>query len=281
VPTRLIDAREARERVPGLNTEGAVAFGFEENAGYGDGYGTTVAFADRAREQGATILQATPATGIRLDNGRVTGVTTPKDTIATRTVVNAAGPWADRIGRMVGLDLPLKLELIEEAVIRVQAPDTYPIDTPSVYDFVNGLSFRPEGTGHTVVAEGSSYFKGDLDADGYPTRPSDRYIEDVSERLAKAMPRLASGTPRGGWAGLLEGTPDFHPIMGRAPGVEGLLLCYGFSGHGFKEAPVTGRLIAELILDGRTSLDIAPLGFERFAKGELLRSKYKDDPVMA
>ena len=281
VPTRLVDAREARERVPGLNTDGAVAFGFEENAGYGDGYGTTVAFADRARQQGATILQATPATGIRLDNGRVVGVETPKGTIATRTVVNAAGPWADRIGRMVGLELPLKLELIEEAVIRVQAPDTYPIDTPSVYDFVNGLSFRPEGTGHTVVAEGSSYFKGELDADGYPTRPSDRYIEEVSVRLARAMPRLASGTPRGGWAGLLEGTPDFHPIMGRAPGVDGMILCYGFSGHGFKEAPVTGRLIAEMILDGRTSIDIAPLGFERFAKGELLRSKYQDDPVMA
>jgi len=281
VPTRLIDDQEARARVPGLNTEGAVAFGFEENAGYGDGYGTTVAFAQRAREMGATILQSTPATAIRIDRGRVEGVETPGGTIATRTVVNAAGPWADRIGRMAGLDLPLKLELIEEAVIRLQAPDTYPIDTPSVYDFVNGLSFRPEGTGHTVVAEGSSYFKGELDADGYPTQPSDRYIEDVSVRLARAMPRLASGTPRGGWAGLLEGTPDFHPIMGKAPGVEGMILCCGFSGHGFKEAPVTGRLIAELILDGRTSIDISPLSFERFAKGELLRSMYKDDPVMA
>jgi sarcosine oxidase subunit beta len=281
VPTRLIDGTEARERVPGLNTEGAVAFAFEEDAGYGDGYGSTIAFANRAREMGVTILQNTPAIGLKLDNDRVTGVVTPAGTIATRTVVNAAGPWADRIGRFIGLELPLKLELIEEAVIRVQAPDTYPIHTPSVYDFVNGLSFRSEGTGHTVVAEGSSYFKGPLDADAYPTQPSDRYIEDVSVRLARAMPRLASGTPRGGWAGLLEGTPDFHPVIGKAPGFEGMILCYGFSGHGFKEAPVTGRLIAELILDGRPSLDIAPLAFDRFAKGELLRSLYQDDPIMA
>ena len=281
VPTRLVDAAEARRRVPGLNTEGAVAFAFEENAGYGDGYGSTVAFARRAREGGATILQNTPATGIETDHGHVAGVITPTERIATRTVVNAAGPWADRVGRMVGLELPLKLELIEEAVIRVQAPDTYPIDTPSVYDFVNGLSFRPEGTGHTVVAEGSSYFKGALDADGYPTQPSDRYIEDVSMRLARAMPRLADGTPRGGWAGLLEGTPDFHPVLGAAPGLEGMILCCGFSGHGFKEAPVTGRLIAELILDGRPSLDITPLSYERFARGRLLRSLYKDDPIMA
>ena len=183
---------------------------------------------------------------------------TPKETIGARVVVNAAGPWADRLGRMVGLNLPLKLELIEEAVIRVEAPDTYPIHTPSVYDFVNGLSFRPEGTGHTVVAEGSSYFKGALDPDGYPTKPSDRYIEDVSVRLARAMPRLESGSCRGGWAGLLEGTPDFHPVMGWAPGLEGFVLCYGFSGHGFKEAPVTGRLIAELILDGTSASSAVP-----------------------
>jgi sarcosine oxidase subunit beta len=281
VPTRLIEAWQAQELVPGLNTGGAVAFAYEENAGYGDGYGSTVAFAARARELGVTILQGTPATGIELEGRRVAGVRTPKGTIATRTVVNAAGPWADRIGRMVGLELPLKLELIEEAVIRVEPPDTYPIHTPSVYDFVNGLSFRPEGTGHTVVAEGSSYFKGPLDADGYPTQPSDRYIEDVSERLARAMPRLAGGSCRGGWAGLLEGTPDFHPILGPVGGLDGFLLCYGFSGHGFKEAPVTGRLIAEQILDGHTSLDIAPLGLDRFERGALLRSLYKDDPVMA
>jgi len=281
VPTRLIDEAEARELVPGLNPEGAVAFAFEENAGYGDGYGSTMALAQRAKEKGVAILQNTPALGLELRGRRVVGVVTPNETISTGTVVNAAGPWADRIGRWVGLDLPLKLALIEEAVIRVRPPDTYPIDTPAVYDFVNGLAFRPEGTGHTVVAEGSSYFKGALDADAYPTQPSDRYIEDVSVRLARAMPRLASGSPRGGWAGLLEGTPDFHPVMGKAPGVEGLILCYGFSGHGFKEAPVTGRLIAELILDGTPSLDIGPLSFERFAKGQLLRSMYRDDPIMA
>ncbi len=281
VPTRLIDAEEARRRVPGLNTDGGVAFAFEENAGYGDGYGSTIAFANRAKETGATILQNTPAIGIVLDNGRVVGVKTPAGTIATRTAINAAGPWADRVGKMVGLDLTIKLELIEEGVIRVETGDSYPIHTPSVYDFVNGLSFRSEGTGQTVVAEGNSYFKGQLDADSYPTKPSDEYIEDVSMRLARAMPRLANGTPRGGWAGLLEGTPDFHPVIGVAPGIDGLILCYGFSGHGFKEAPATGRLVAELILDGRPSLDLAPLAFERFAAGRLLRSLYKDDPIMA
>src|SRR5262249_13915844 len=104
VPTRLIDGAEALERVPGLNTEGAVAFAFEENAGYGDGYGSTIAFATRAKAMGVTILQNTPARGLETDGGRIAGVVTEQGTIATPIVVNAAGPWADRIGRWVGLD---------------------------------------------------------------------------------------------------------------------------------------------------------------------------------
>jgi glycine/D-amino acid oxidase-like deaminating enzyme len=281
VPVSIIDEARARALVPGLDTQGAVAFAWEENAGYGDGYGTTVAFAGAARERGVEIHQNTAATGIVLDTGsRVAAVVTPQGTIATRTVVDAAGPWADRVGRMAGVDVPLKLELIEEAVIRAPEGEPYPVKTPSVYDFVNGLSYRPEGDGQ-VMAEGNSYYKGPLDPDGYPTRPSDAYVEDVALRLQRSMPRLGHGSVRGGWAGLLEGTPDFHPILGTVPGVEGFLLCCGFSGHGFKEAPVTGRLIAELILDGRPSLDIAPLAYDRFRRGALLRSNYRDDPIMA
>ncbi|HKQ97739.1 MAG TPA: FAD-binding oxidoreductase [Candidatus Polarisedimenticolia bacterium] len=280
VPVTMIDAQEARALVPGLNTEGAVAFAHEADAGYGDGYGTTVAFAAAAKALGVTVLQNTPATAIKVEGGRAVGVVTPSDTFSAEIVVNAAGPWADRVARMAGLDLPLKLELIEEGVIRAPRGEPYPVKTPSVYDFVNGLSYRPEGDGQ-VMAEGNSYYKGPLDPDAYPSKPSDAYIEDVAVRLARSMPRLGEGEPRGGWAGLLEGTPDFHPILGTAPGVEGLLMCCGFSGHGFKEAPVTGRLIAEIILDGRPSLDIAPLAFDRFRRGALLRSNYKDDPIMA
>jgi sarcosine oxidase subunit beta len=280
VPVGMIDAAGARERVPGLETEGAVAFAFEANAGYGDGYGTTVAFAAGAKELGATVLQRTPATGLVKEGRRITGVETPAGTIACRAVVDAAGPWADRVARMAGVEVALKLELIEEAVIRAPEGEPYPITTPSVYDFVNGLSYRPEGAGQ-VMAEGNSYYKGSLDPDAYPAQPSDAYVEDVALRLQRSMPRLGGGTVRGGWAGLLEGSPDFHPILGAVEEVEGFLLCCGFSGHGFKEAPVTGRLIAELLLDGRPSLDIAPLAHDRFRRGALLRSRYKDDPIMA
>jgi sarcosine oxidase subunit beta len=63
--------------------------------------------------------------------------------------------------------------------------------------------------------------------------------------------------------------------MDRVEGIEGLYICTGFSGHGFKLSPMVGVLMAELILDGRaTSIDISPLRMSRFAQGELNRPRY-------
>jgi sarcosine oxidase subunit beta len=67
-------------------------------------------------------------------------------------------------------------------------------------------------------------------------------------------------------------TPDHHAIIGEVPQVRGLYLANGFSGHGVMHSPATGRIISELILDGRARLlDVAPLGLERFSEGRLLK----------
>jgi hypothetical protein len=69
VPVAIIDATRARALVPGLDTTGAVAFALEENAGYGDGYGTTVAFAGAARELGVESTRTRPPPASSLDTG--------------------------------------------------------------------------------------------------------------------------------------------------------------------------------------------------------------------
>ena len=77
---------------------------------------------------------------------------------------------------------------------------------------------------------------------------------------------------RESWAGYIDATPDLVPVLGEAP-VNGLVVATGFSGHGFAMGPVAGRLVSELILDGKSSLDIAPFRFSRFAEGALARPK--------
>ena len=74
------------------------------------------------------------------------------------------------------------------------------------------------------------------------------------------------------WAGLYEVTPDDQPILGRLPGVDGLICCAGFSGHGLMHGPAAGLLMAEEILDGRAhTIDIDPLRWSRFEAGATVR----------
>jgi sarcosine oxidase subunit beta len=74
------------------------------------------------------------------------------------------------------------------------------------------------------------------------------------------------------WAGLYEMTPDRHPIIGPASDPAGLYLACGFSGHGFQHAPIVGKLLAEMILEGEArSVDVSGLSLERFARGDLVR----------
>ncbi|MBI3649196.1 MAG: FAD-binding oxidoreductase, partial [Actinobacteria bacterium] len=88
---------------------------------------------------------------------------------------------------------------------------------------------------------------------------------------AKRYPALSRAFSKGGWAGIYDVTPDWHPILDQLE-VQGFYCAVGFSGHGFQHAPVVGKLLAELILDGRAAtVDVSSLGYERFARGELAR----------
>ena len=100
-------------------------------------------------------------------------------------------------------------------------------------------------------------------------------VERTFENLTKRMPGMASALFRGGWSGLFTTTPDWHPVLDRVEGIEGLYLAVGFSGHGFKLAPMVGVVMAELITEGQaTSVDITELNLKRFDEGRLLKSRY-------
>ncbi len=85
------------------------------------------------------------------------------------------------------------------------------------------------------------------------------------------LPLLRQAAVRTAWGGLYEDTPDKHPIVGRLDGVEGFLCAAGFSGHGVMHAPAIGELVAQLVVEGRTAVDLAPLRATRFAEGDVTR----------
>ena len=90
------------------------------------------------------------------------------------------------------------------------------------------------------------------------------------QRVLPALPPL--GIARS-WAGYIDAAPDLVPVLGEVPGLRGFVLATGFSGHGFAMGPIAGRLVAELIVDGKTSLDITGFRFSRFAEGAIGRPR--------
>ena len=178
-------------------------------------------------------------------------------------VVNAAGPYAAMIGRMVDVDVPV--EPIRHFVFVTRPFEGAPSRHTLVIEFSSGWCFHREGDGILMAMGNRSApptFDVGVDWD---------FFETVMETAIRRYPAVADSAILKSWAGAYETTPDHNPILGRVGGVDGFILANGFSGHGFLHSPATGQLIAEVILDGEaTSIDISPLSIDRFAKGELI-----------
>ena len=94
--------------------------------------------------------------------------------------------------------------------------------------------------------------------------------------LINRMPDMQDAYFRGGWSGLFTVTPDWHPILDKIPGHDGIYCALGFSGHGFKLSPAVGQAMSELIVNGHAAdIDLSILRFNRFEEGDLLGSSYQ------
>lgn len=259
VQTEWLDGDEVRCRLPLMKFDDALAGTWNPQDGLVDPNGVVMGYINAARRLGAKALNNVEVTGIRVEGGRIAAVETNQGTIATRTVVNAAGPWAALIGAMAGVEIPI-------TAVRRQWLTTTPLpeipeDFPFVIDFAQSLYFHREGQG---------LLTGMSNPDEKPgfDQNVDEDFEMVNLEAAMArLPLLEKAGLVSHLAGLYEVTPDAHPIYGKTP-VEGFLVVGGFSGHGFMHGPISGQLMAEYILDGRfVSLDVSMLDLARFAEG--------------
>jgi len=189
-------------------------------------------------------------------------VTTTDGDVDAPVVVNAAGPWAGVVAASAGVTLPLE-PIPRQVAVTGPFPGA-PARRTLVIDADTTFYFHREGPGVLMGMGGVD------ERPSFDTRVDDAFIEDhVLPTALRVFPPIEAAGIATTWAGLYEMTPDRHPIIGPAPGVEGFLRANGFSGHGFQHAPIVGKLLAELVVDGRThTVDIAPLGLGRFAEGE-------------
>jgi sarcosine oxidase, subunit beta len=263
VDTQLLTPEEAAAIAPGIAIDDVVGATFCSDDGIADPSGLTQGYATLARRAGADLRLGVEAIAIEADGGAVTGVRTAEGTISAPVVVNAAGPWAGVLAATAGVLLPL--EPIPRMVVTTGPFPGAPARRTLVIDAATSYYFHKEGDGVLTGMGGR---------DERPSFSTDVDVRFIEEELLPTAVRVFPPIEQAGlanmWAGLYEMTPDRHPIIGESP-VGGLFLANGFSGHGFQHAPVVGKLIAELIVEGRTrTVDISSLGLERFERGNLV-----------
>lgn len=271
INTREISKDELLELEPRFHLDDVARIAYEPDSGYADPYLTTTSYIEAAQKLGAEIMQCCPVNSISIEDGRVARVETAKGEISTRIVVNAAGPWSDRVAAMVGLTLPLKVSREEEILLLPPLGEKPPRLTVS--DMAKAIYFRPN-SGRVLVGRGYPKKYEYVDPDHYQEEANFKFIDEATTRMSARLPAYSHALVQSAHTGLYDVTPDWNPVLGRTS-VEGFFLASGFSGHGFKLAPAIGELLAEEIVEGRArSVDIAAFGLDRFERGQLLTGAY-------
>jgi glycine/D-amino acid oxidase-like deaminating enzyme len=262
-----LDPEGLRKLLPEMHVADLAGGAFDRTTGYADPVAVTQGYARRVRELGVTIHQDTAVTGLTRRGGRIAAVETDRGEIDTPAVVNAAGPWAARVARMAGVELPITAARTQLAAFRVPADFGHPL--PIVGDGLQLCYVQPEVGGLVLVGPrgrpGASTL---VDPDGYDERLDPERAQTAAEALCRRFPAMERAAPAGGYASVYDVTPDSHFVLEASPDVPGLFTAAGFNGHGFKHAPVIGAIMADLVLDGQTrEFDIAPFASRRFTDG--------------
>jgi len=260
IASKIITPSQAREIVPYLNTEKLLGGAFYEKDGHANPFLVTNAYAQAAISLGAEVNTYTDVVSIKRNGSKIEGVQTNKGFISTDTVIDAAGGYSKEIGKMAGVDIPVYPQ-------RHQILVTDPVDEvlgPMVMSFSYNIYCQQSPQGSFIMGYGD------------PTEPRDyninsswRFLEEMAEKAVWLLPPLKNLRVVRQWSGLYTMTEDRQPLICKADEAENFYMACGFSGHGFMIAPMVGKLISEMVIGKKLSIDIE-LNYKRFEKGELL-----------
>jgi sarcosine oxidase subunit beta len=260
IPAKWVTPEESLEIVPFLNTKGMLGATYCAEDGHCNPFKVTEAYAQAAKKLQVEIYTNTQVLGIVTENGKIVSVRTNQGDIQTDTVVNAAGGYAKEVGRMVGVELPIFPERHE---ILVTEP-VEPTMGPMVMSFYHNLYCQQSPHGSFIMGIGHPN-----EPEGYDINSSWQFLRDMVERVVEILPPLAGLNIVRQWAGLYDMCPDRTPILGNSPHLQRFYTAAGFSGHGFMISPITGQLMAEMIVGKPTAFPIQMFDAGRFERGEL------------
>jgi sarcosine oxidase subunit beta len=267
--TEVVTAAEVSRLAPMFKTGDFELAAYEPESGYADPVLTTNSFIASAKACGSVLMQDCEVTGIRLSGGKVAGVESSRGSFDAPILVNCAGTFADRIGKMAGLQIPLTTWTHDVAFVK--RPPNVGMH-PTVIDDVLSMYFRPEGELTLIGLEDNNRMGEPPESDLGRVDPE--FVMRAIDRICERMNGMEEGSLHSTHVGRDGLTPDQRAILDKA-GPDGFYIACGFSGTGFKLSPAVGVCMSELILDGSAKLvDISSLTLGRFERGELLQGEH-------
>jgi sarcosine oxidase subunit beta len=251
----LIDGRALKALIPALSDVCAGALMVRDD-GFASPFRTTQAFQRKAVANGVDFHTNEPVLALARQGG-CWSVTTPNGRYEAAIVINCAGAWGDQVAAMVGDHVPISAEA---PTMMVTAPVPHFLD-PVVCHISKKLSFKQAPSGIVLIGGG---YRGTLDRDAGTTRVDFLKLRESAQTVINFFPVMKNAPVVRAWAGIEGLTPDRIPAIGPSPKHDGLFHAFGFSSHGFQLAPVVGRLMSELIVDGRSSIPLDAFSLRRF-----------------
>ncbi len=261
-----ISAREVAELWPLARTDDVLAGFYIPADGRVNPVDVTMSLAKGARQQGARIIEGVPATGFRIKDGTVTGVTTAHGDIEAEYVVNCAGMWARQLGELAGVSIPLQAAehyyLLTEPIAEVDR------NWPVLEDPANYGYFREEGGG--LMLGMFEPVCAPWRIDGIPADFSFGELPPDWDRMAPFLEMAMSRIPISAQVGIRKFfcgpesfTPDLAPVLGEAPELRNFFVAAGLNSIGILTGGGIGRVMAHWIVNGRPDVDITGMNIDR------------------
>ena len=267
LPVEVLSPKETVNLFPLLSDRDLVGAVYMPTDGRVDASGVTFALARGARSRGVEFLTETRVLGITVKNGRVEAVVTDRGTIKTPVVVNAAGMWADQVGRMAGVNVPIVT--MQHQYLITEKVEGMRRDLPILRDPDLRVYIREEVQG--ILMGGFEANPEPWATDGVPIDFSHRLLptnwpifEPLVRNAAVRVPAFAGAEVTRIINGPEAFTPDGEFMMGEAPGVRGFFVAAGFNAYGIAAGGGVGKVLAEWIVDGQPSLDVWRMDIRRF-----------------
>ncbi|GAB6189309.1 FAD-binding oxidoreductase [Marinitoga arctica] len=259
IKSKLLTSKEAKKIVPFLNTEKLLGATYYEKDGHANPFLTTLAYAKAAENLGVEINKGVEVLDILLKGGKIKGVYTNRGFIETEKVVNAAGGWSGKIGKMIGINLPVFSE-------RHEILATEPVNEilgPMVMSFSYNIYCQQTPHGSFIMGYGPKDHS-------TSTNSTWQFLENMAKKVTNLLPPTRNLRVIRQWAGYYNMSPDHQPIVSACNLIEGFYMAIGFSGHGFMLAPAVGILMKDIILGNKLTWNVI-LDIGRFERNEIIK----------